>query len=88
MDLSELINFYSTWKHQRTYSFLVISGGIDNQFAQIGLIRQVKFSDSEFISQHHKISGTLHKKMKFSIKDFFSKRDQIRSFQRIWSDLL
>ena len=27
-------------------------------------------------------------KMKFSIKDFFSKSDQIRSFLRIWSDLL
>ena len=25
--------------------------------------------------------------MKFSIKDFFSKRDQIRSFLRIWSHL-
>ena len=33
---------------------------------------------------------TLHKKMKFSIKDFFSKCDQIRSFcsfLRIWSHL-
>ena len=27
-------------------------------------------------------------KIKFSIKDFFSKCDQIRSFLRIWSDLL
>ena len=27
-------------------------------------------------------------KMKFSIKDFFSKCDQIRSFQRIWCHLL
>ena len=27
-------------------------------------------------------------KMKFSIKDFFSYCDQIRSFLRIWSDLL
>ena len=27
-------------------------------------------------------------KMKFSIKDFFSKFDQIRSFLRIWSHLL
>ena len=27
-------------------------------------------------------------RMKFSIKDFFSKRDQIRSFQQIWSHLL
>ena len=27
-------------------------------------------------------------KMKFSIKDFFSKCDQIRSFMRIWSHLL
>ena len=26
--------------------------------------------------------------MKFSIKDFFSKCDQIRSFRRIWSHLL
>ena len=26
--------------------------------------------------------------MKFSIKDFFSKCDQIRSFQRIWLRLL
>ena len=26
--------------------------------------------------------------MKFSIKDFFSKCDQTRSFLRIWSDLL
>ena len=26
--------------------------------------------------------------MKFSIKDFFSKRDQIRSFLRIWSHSL
>ena len=31
---------------------------------------------------------TLHKKMKFSIKDFFSKYDQIRSYLRIWSHLL
>ena len=28
------------------------------------------------------------KKMKFSIKDFFSRCDQIRSFLRIWSHLL
>ena len=27
-------------------------------------------------------------KMKFSIKYFFSKCDQVRSFQRIWSNLL
>ena len=27
-------------------------------------------------------------KLKFSIKDFFSKCDQIRSFQRIWPHLL
>ena len=27
-------------------------------------------------------------KIKFSIKDFFSKCDQIRSFLRIWSNLL
>ena len=30
----------------------------------------------------------MHKKMKFSIKDFFSKWDQIRRKLRIWSHLL
>ena len=30
----------------------------------------------------------LHKKMKFSIKNFFSKSDQIHSFLRTWSHLL
>ena len=33
-------------------------------------------------------SGDHTQKMKFSIKDFFSKCDQIRSFLRIWSHLL
>ena len=33
-------------------------------------------------------SNSLHKKMKFSIKDFFSKCDQIRRKLRIWSHLL
>ena len=36
----------------------------------------------------HKHVQTLHKKMKFSIKDFSSKCDQIRSFLQIWSHLL
>ena len=35
-----------------------------------------------------KQTETTAEKMKFSMKDFFSKRDQIRSFLRIWSHLL
>ena len=31
---------------------------------------------------------SLHKKMKFSIKDFFGKCDQFRSFLQIWSHFL
>ena len=34
------------------------------------------------------VTGTTAQKMKFSIKDFYSKCDQIRSFLPIWSDLL
>ena len=34
------------------------------------------------------ISLTLHNKMKFPIKDIFSKFDQVHSFLRIWSHLL
>ena len=37
-----------------------------------------RYTSVQFITQ----------KMKFSIKDFFSKYDQIRSFMRIWSHLL
>ena len=32
--------------------------------------------------------ATRHKKVKFSIKDFYSKCDQIRKKLRIWSHLL
>ena len=35
-----------------------------------------------------KSNESLHKKMKFSIKEFFIKCDQIRSFLRMWSHLL
>ena len=31
---------------------------------------------------------TLHKRMKFSVMNFFGKCDQIRSFLRVWSHLL
>ena len=34
------------------------------------------------------IINSLHQNMKFSITNFFSKCDQIRSFLRIWSHLL
>ena len=34
------------------------------------------------------LDGTLHKKMKFSMKDFVSKCGQIRRKLRIWSDLM
>ena len=37
---------------------------------------------------YHKDLVSLHKKMKFFIKDFFSKCDQIRSFLWIWSHFL
>ena len=38
-------------------------------------------------SKHKPGLMSLHKKMKFSIKDFLSKCDQIRSFLQIWSHL-
>ena len=50
---------------------------------------------STYTSEVHEISYRAEKitsctaqKMKSSIKDFFSKCDQIRSFLRIWSHLL
>ena len=55
-----------------------------------------QFAQLIFLMSHHCMSrymssqGILHaaQKRKFSMKDFFSKCDQIRSFLRIWSHLL
>ena len=51
---------------------------------------KLKCFQSAFI--FHRVHATLFRfitqKMKFSIKDFFSKFDQILSFLRIWSHLL
>ena len=39
VNLSELINFYSPWNHQKAYSFLMVSWEVEgNDFAQIHLI--------------------------------------------------
>ena len=46
MNLSELIDFYPPWNHQKTYGFLMISGGIKvNWFAEIHLIVEATFGD-------------------------------------------
>ena len=41
-----------------------------------------------FLEKLYKLHKKSFHEMKFSIKDFFSKCDQIRSFKRIWSHLL
>ena len=41
-----------------------------------------------FKNASSRMQSHLAQKMKFSIKDFFSKYDQIRSFLRIWSHFL
>ena len=47
-----------------------------------------KSSDFGLILKEESYTTYTAQKMKFSIKDFFSKSDQIRSFLRIWSHLL
>ena len=42
----------------------------------------------KWVRHFNQISGSTAQKMKFSIKDFLSKCDHIRSFQRIWSHLM
>ena len=60
--------------------------------------RTIKFSGNLFVNEgnnnkcHYNQAGNRKpctaQKMKFSIKDFFSKFDQIRSFLQIWAHLL
>ena len=52
------------------------------------LWKSLKGIQSIFWKHWQNDASTLHKKMKFSIKDLFSKCDQIRRFLRIWSNLL
>ena len=47
----------------------------------------IDLTGKKIISMLIKANESLHKKM-FSIKEFFSKCDQIRSFLRMWSHLL
>ena len=53
--------------------YVILAGQIRGLFSRIKLVRPT------YITAQN---------MKFSIEDFFSKRDQIRSFLRIWSRLL
>ena len=64
------------------YSELLVT----NCYSQISCSRHSKFVKIIPILIHSKISATTQK-MKFSIKDVFSKCDQIRWKLRIWSHL-
>ena len=66
--------------------------------AQICIIVEAKFGDDSYMESQTNVSlvtlfGTSRssitaQKMKFSVKDFFNKCDQIHNFLRIWSHLL
>ena len=50
---------------------------------------KIALTESSYIEETHPRKMSFHcSKMKFSIRDFFSKCDQIRRKQRIWSHLL
>ena len=55
-------------------------------FSSSGLLKSDTYCMYDLLMERVKTS--LHKKMKFSIKEFFSKCDQIRRKLRIWSHLL
>ena len=48
----------------------------------------MRFTLTYFVPVYEFSAVFTSQKMKFSIKDFFSKCDEIRSFQQIWSHLL
>ena len=60
-----------------------VSTSTDSYF----LLHQINISNKPFTLQEMSVRS-LHKNMKFSINDFFSKCDQIRRKLRIWSHLL
>ena len=90
-----IVDFFS--KCDQIHSFLNGKLHFLYSVTLVSLINEV----SQFFLKPNKQDGGINKKglimknvqntvqkMKFSIKDFFSKCDQIRSFLRIWSHLL
>ena len=70
-----MFHFYTPSK-----AFLMFPGGIEVEYwLEIGL---------KLKKNAKKVEGSLHKKIKFSMKYFFSKCDQIRRKLQIWSYLL
>ena len=64
----------SQYSRKECIEILVIPASVEH--------RELKPTVSKVLTTH------TAQKMKFSIKDYFSKCDQIRSFLPIWSDLL
>ena len=82
-----LASFYTPWRHQKISGFLMFSGGIErDQWHKIGQNRKhLMFYKTLNVSHlmFCKIRVSLRltaQKMKFSIKDFLSKCEQIRKF--------
>ena len=48
----------------------------------------MKLFQNTFVKERSNMAGDTPQKIKFSIKDFFSKCNQIHSFLQIWSHLL
>ena len=79
--LSELINFYSPWNHQKTRFFVDFKGNGSWYIPLHSLNIRSKI-------WRRSLANATAQKMKFSIKEFFSKCDQIRRKLWIWSYLL
>ena len=73
-----------------TSLMLTLSRNCFLKIAVLIVIQKLYFRKSKYkiYSDNQKTLCFTAKRMKFSIKDFFSECDQIRSFLRIWSHLL
>ena len=83
------IIFYFLGVFEISNNQLILSQSLDYETEPVVII-QVESTDNGIppLSVQVCLIKSLHKKTKFSIKDFFSKCDQIRSKLQIWSHLL
>ena len=87
-----LVSFYIPWNYQKTRSFSNIFRGYRKRPGSWNWLKWLcvsitLFSRPTFHFYTHWYQNT-SQKVKFSIKDFSSKCDQIRRKSRIWSHLL
>ena len=62
-----MLHFYTSWKRQKTFAFLMFSGGVEiKHFTKMGQIfRIVTFTNTSFLTYPHLVGFPMHTSLLF-----------------------